>query len=1307
MAATPSRDEASSRMVGVLTRTVAQSPVVRWILHARIRRRYYNDVVFVGEDYVQVKRVKDEDDHLEYVATKTDFDTRIRAAKTFSNVPPTDDDDFPVKLEGQSSNTTEVPPQCIVLTTDSNNLLFIHMVEASSGTWCFVQQACPTPTFDRTLYQPGEHLAVDPYSRALAVAANEREVVIYSAKPKERIQHEMQTADQNWCPVSAQRPLQVDGVIQHIDFLFPPLDDNGSHNEDQILLLLIVADQRRTRALWIEWYFESDLHHATVHRGQLLETTSCVPSLLVPLRNAAFLLINGDEIMHWRHILSGAAVSSVIHYTAGEPVFPGASPRKPMWANWCRPVRGSEARDDTDFLYLIREDGGVFLFHITTSSFVDHCHAGDLDCHVGSAFASLGHPGGPDILAAAGDMSGGQIKSIGTRFTPFKRTQMSRPDKMPMELIETVPNWGSVTDMVTTTLPGKSLRSRDGIFVTSCRQPYGAITELRRGLEAPVSICFDIDLLRSVSDVWAIPLTASGHIMLVLSSPMGTRLLEMSIDASEDEITEIEDTEIAMDSAHRTLTAAFTLDGKIVQVTERSICVTAGMPVNFEDCARIDCEGDGANLAAAVEPLLSFMVVAERSGRTEQSCRLLCCTIDPAASGRQQIRETGQCELASEPLAVAISQRSVYVTTADSKLGTFAVAEDGSIQEVGWHSIPGPAEATCDSIVVLHPAASQAPTSSKALIACGLRDGRIYTRATDLSTNEYLDDGRMISFSQSKVKLVQPAYTHSDAYAISGLDTCLLTWDGGTTSPLQIQNIWLSDKQRPELAQGPTAACTLMPPANLLSSPSSSPSLADSFVVLSGDEFFAAALERNVTTVPRQIPVSGTPSRLIYAEQQRCLVCASLKYEVRSFPSSLPHGKPEERRQIYPVVDFVPTRNNTPTYTHEMQPGERVYALLEWSFKQADDKTYSFILVGGSYTKSSGSIRGRITFLQPINKGWEVKDVKEGRSISFEAPVYAMALLDDLVFVACTGKTVVVFGFAEEEKRWEQLCKPFDLASAGVYITASARKIYVSTSDDSLVCLEIIYRSNGSDYPCTLRLRSAGPRAEQLLSHLVLPSPSDNTPTTTLTTSKHGQITALTHPIATNSLSSTLLFEAQLPRSLTRLRQCNIRPRWKPSPPFGVLVDNILGCAPDGSLIGVTLLDKKLWRRLSWLQRLCEWSEELSPHSWQTPEYSVSERSFARDERVMPVGLAGGEREEVVMRTGKPRASDGHVDGDVLARLMEGGAAAARERLEAVLKEIAGGDDRAGEWVRRHLDEEVRAVREVVEVLERVLGCCL
>lgn len=1307
MPSASSEHELRRQMAGVLTRTLARSPVVRWILHARIRRNRFNDVAFVGDDFVEVKQVT-EGGHLEPVALKCDFDTRIRAAKAFSTALETDDDDF-IKHDPDESAVPAAPPQCIVLTTESNDLLFIHLADDGHGSYRFVQQACPMPKFDRLVFQPGAHLAIDPYSRAIAVAANEREVIIYSAKPKDRTQSEIQSNHRDWCPVSAQRPLQVEGVIQQIDFLYPPLDDTGSHNEDQIILLVIVVDQRRTRAYWIEWYQSSSLHHASVHRGQHLEQISTVPTLLIPLRNAMFLMVNGSVITKWKDILCGAATPRVIETTGYDSVCPGASPRKPIWANWCRPVRGSAAMSDTDYIYLIREDGRVCLLHVTSWR-SESSHAGDFDCHVGTAFASLGSSRDPDILAVAGDMSNGQTQSIGSWYSPQRLSERSRIDTMDMEPIEHITNWATVTDMVTSTLPGKSSRARDGIFVTSCRQPYGAITELRRGLAARLSLIFSLDFFRSVTDLWTLPFASTGDILLLLSSPADTKILEVPADFDAERMNLVTGRDVALGEDHPTLAAAVTPDAKIVQITSRSVCLSPGTSANFEDCARVDCDPDTTITAASIDTSRWTVVVARRIADVNPRFELVCYALygdDLEASGVSRIQEQAICEQINEPLVVATIPTNdatiACVATADGRVSIWTVGRDGSFSRLAHKSIPPSptGNSSCGSIAIIRPNTAKTSNDHELVVACGLRDGRLYLLRLNTAPITISETDHIIEFSKTIVKLTQPPGVHNIAYAMSDADTCLLSWDDESSSSIHFESIWVSDKARPELAQGPIAACAHLPHADLLAYPD----YAGSLVMISGDDFLLAKLEHTISTVPRQIPVSGTPNRLIYAEQQRCLVCASMKYDTRIFPSARPHGIPEERRQIWPVIDFVPSRSDEPSFTYDMQPGERVHALLEWSLKQGDDKKYGFILVGGSYTKPNGLVKGKITFLQPVNQSWAVVDVRERWSMKFDAPVYAFVLLDELRLVACAGKDVQVFGYSQEERRWLELCAPYGLASFGICVTTSGTLIYVSTNDDSLVRLELI-EDGASDHPFRLTPRSMGPRADKLLSHLVLSDPLTASPneTTTLMTTKTAQLIALTHPSPTTTTSKTapILFEAQLPRSLTRLRQCAIRPTWKPPPPPGVLLSNILGCAPDGTLLGIALLSDSLWRQLSWLQRLCEWDETLSPHSFQDPKYAVGEGTYARNERGMPIGLSA-RRGEVVMRTARPKEQDGHVDGDVLARAMVGGREAAVRRLRELVGEMAGRDDRAGEWVRRHLEEEMGCLEEVVEVLERVL----
>lgn len=1282
----------------VIATSVLQSPVVRCILHAKIRDWKHNDVVLVGDHAIQIKQVREEG-HLEHVFTVADFDATIRAAKVFTILSDNHDEEAIIKTEecSPSPSKNTLPPQCLVLALDSNDIVFLYLQTDSTGQHRPVHQSMPMPTFDRDLFQPGQYLAVDPRSRALAVAAYESEIVVYAAKPLERIQHELSTSYANWCPVSAQRPIKVDGVILQMDFLIPPTDD-----EDHVVLLVLVAHERRIKAIRVDWHYASDIHHARMHEALPLDQPLSAPGLLIPLRNAAFLLTNGDEIKRFDNILSGSVSCQAIKITHEDPLSSGESPRRPVWTNWCRPERGKGSDDQ---LYLAREDGNIFHVYEHGSPAVmnSSSNAGNMDCHIGTAFASVGGLGDPDILVAAGDMSSGCVKEIGPRFSPSGATTMSRSDTMEMRPVESIPNWGSVTDMMASTLPGKSERTRDGVFVTSGRQPFGAITELRYGLEVRLSVILPLEALGSAQAVWTLPRTGVGDVLVILSGPAGTTFFSLYVEDEEAEVEPLEPS--SLESKYETLLAAMLSDGRLLQVTNKTVCVAVGTDASFEDRVKIEKEGNNAILFATCNVIDGVLITAEQTNAFDSGHILVSYLLDANEESDQDhdiLDQLSSMNLPDEPLAVAcIAQHSetiAFTSDVRGKLTIFALNK-----QTGWRNVcdvdlpaseDGPG--MCDSIAVLRTTAGQRTGSqSQYLVVCGLRDGRIFSMIVTWEAELEIDARTALDFGQSSVRVTQPGSDTSTAYAMSGLETCKLSWGGGDGAALRIESLWITDKDQPELAQGAVSACAHTPPAHLLSSPK----LADSVGLLSGNGLLIGSLEQQPATVPRQIPVSGTPHRLLYLHEQRCVACASLVYGVRAFSSA-----PLERRQVWPIIDFIPTKSGAPTFSHEMQPGERVYALLEWSFKHHDDKVYSFLLVGGSYVSArSRSTRGRITFLQPTNKSWEVVDVKEGRQMRFDEPIYCLALLDPTTFVACSGCDVFIYRFDRNERKWEGICAPYKLHSAGTAISVNPGHtilITISTSKDSSVVLRLTNVTDPDrEYGVKLERYCTAPRADSSLHHL--------TPTngTCLLTSKNGKLIGLKHPPPnTNNTSSRILFEVPLPRSLTRIRQANLRPRWKPAPPPGVLVSDIIGCSADGTLTGILLIDEPLWRRLSWLQRLCEWSEELSPHSHHTPAYSVSGETFARGERGMPIGFGSGasEREsEIVMTTDRRREMDRFVDGDVLRRVLEHGGAAC---LRRVVREAAARGDVVGEWMRERLDEELEAVDEMVDLLEYIVN---
>jgi hypothetical protein len=1092
-------------------------------------------------------------------------------------------------------------------------------------------------------------------------------------------------------------------------FLGPPSDDL-----DHIILLVIVIDQKRTRAILIDWHSIHGPRHAQIHPPQTLEARGCVPNLLIPLQEASFMLATGTHVTWWKDILSGSASGKAVNIDL-PATFPGASPSMPIWASWAKPMRSQAARHTRDTVYLAREDGLVLMLEVWKTTAPVISNAGTFDCHMGSAFASLGGEGDPDILCVAGESSSGRIVSIGN-FSSIRRIgEMTREDTMRLKTVELLPNWASCTGMLATSSLHSSRtvpRDNDSVIVTSGRQPYGTITELRRGVEARSLFFVALEDARHATDMWAIPDTM-GSIVFLLSGPLSTRLFYMDADGSD--ISEI-DTASALSTSDRTLAAGFTWENQIVQVTPRGICASTSLTANFEDTIRHDLGGESQIVAASIVPSLPAVITAEQRG--DDGSVICCYSLAAAAVDRGSIL-CGPVVTVTSPI--------ICVTATAFEAGVIALAatHDGQIALVHFRGngdsrcfaavLPasGPSPAACDHIEILHAA-------GRMLAVCGLRDGRLATYEIDAESDEPLREASMIQLGASTVKIVQQPDRGGGAVAIimTGINTYRLSWDGPSAATLTMDSLWITDTDHPDYAQGSVAACAWLPDASFLSSDT----MAGSIMFASEDHLIIALLTSESTTVPRHIPTSGTPNRVVYAASMRQLVCSGLRYGVRS------RSPRQERRQIWPTIDFIPDKRTKATYVHDLQPGDRVHALLPWSVRGDNDKTYSSILVGGSYIDSRGERRGRVSFLQPLVRDWEVVQMRETRYSKFPEDVTALALYDETHYVACAGRQVILQRYHAEQCRWEKRCPPFKLASAGVKVSVETRRggnddddnnnnkiIVISTACDSIIVLSLLATPQGEHLIPT----AMGPHADLLITHITVPSPSDAASASaslTLASTKYAQLLLFGIPSPSSSSSSSLstaplLSSAQLPRSLTSLL-VSPPPSHRGPAPLGVTSSRVLGCATDGTVCAVATLHPRVWPRLFWLQRLVEWSPVLSPHLRNCPPYrwrdpGEEERGLGGvggggEMRACPIGLREGG--SVLLWSAKPRSEDWHLDGDVLARCLRDGGWEEVVRVMRGMVEEGRGGAAVRAWMREHVEAEIVALDGIVEGLRAIDG---
>lgn len=155
---------------GILTRTLLRSPVVHWILQARIRSKYKNDVLFIGQDFVEIRRLFS-DSHLEDQTVKADFGSTLRSAGVFGTtvkVPePTGVDAIirvtePEDMNLDEDSSSQIPPQVLVLALESQLLVFLYAFEDKDGKIHYVTGQRALPGQRSYPEQLGKHMAVDP-----------------------------------------------------------------------------------------------------------------------------------------------------------------------------------------------------------------------------------------------------------------------------------------------------------------------------------------------------------------------------------------------------------------------------------------------------------------------------------------------------------------------------------------------------------------------------------------------------------------------------------------------------------------------------------------------------------------------------------------------------------------------------------------------------------------------------------------------------------------------------------------------------------------------------------------------------------------------------------------------------------------------------------------------------------------------------------------------------------------------------------------------------------------------------------------
>ena len=270
------------------------------------------------------------------------------------------------------------------------------------------------------------------------------------------------------------------------------------------------------------------------------------------------------------------------------------SRRSPLWVQWAKPCRHSEYLKTHDDFYLVREDGRLEYFeimHNTPSKVQNGGEIGSIKISVDSAFAIIESPPdhGGDMCVAGGDMTDGAVCHMMAR--------------MPLDQFQTITNLAPLRDMLI--LHPKS-RDEDAhqIFVCAGKgEGHAAVAEIRRGLEARISLLVEQEDSFAVTGLWVLPETICDHLTMLISYPLQTSAVRINLQSAVLETADKDLARQGLQLSCQTLALAVIKESLIVQVTPLAVTVLSAVP-KVSSIARKHADGPVSIASISLDNML-------------------------------------------------------------------------------------------------------------------------------------------------------------------------------------------------------------------------------------------------------------------------------------------------------------------------------------------------------------------------------------------------------------------------------------------------------------------------------------------------------------------------------------------------------------------------------------------------------------------------------------------------------------------------------------------------------------------------------
>ncbi|KAF2639725.1 hypothetical protein P280DRAFT_46463 [Massarina eburnea CBS 473.64] len=1129
--------------LGILSRTVIETPFNKFVLPANIRHKNLNDVVFLGEDFVQLKEICDYG-HLRHIATKSDFRGKILAARVFGDPRQVRISTFlQSPFHRTRSSTGEekeatLPPEIIVLTLSSRTLMFLWASHNQRGPVTFYQKTVRLPPGSSRFDQLGAHLAVDPRGRAIAVAAYEGRFIIYKTKPLEAWRKEARAGD-GGLPVVDEAVIQVEGRIMHMDFL----SSGGEQDDSHVVLILVLVDKGKTKIARYEWDFRQVMDENTLRtdRAHILPEDRH-PSLLIPLRKSPdFLLICDQHISLYKRVLSGPPESTLTYIPSYIPSShrPGDSKSLPRWVQWDKAQRNPDFAKEA--FYIAREDGAVIYVERGHSNGVEITEAGSWPSPIDTAFACLNNfdnsehsQAYPDVLVSGGAGSDGLLCKVGAWPAEYSYRK-AYSDCHKFSFVESIPSWAPLGDMTLTSLQGVRTpyeRERAGIFVTDGKAPDGEVSELRCGLKAVVDDSFGG--MDGCTGLWIVDhgvqtLEYNGHeskqhyatfVFTIPPETIAIRATRIQAEGSQSEneyyspldggiwdktqlTNEDDSVQDHIIRTEETIAACCWRDEFAIQITRKEAKVLRRPTLVGVSSYSFS----SLLLGAATKANVPFIAA---SFRDADQAVVELVPIQPDGTidtrGNDHLRHKLPCDTTCIELVTLGDTVFVIIGTIDASVYLFELHQDSSLTPVYETRLTDESDSrlrmVCESAVLL-----ESEVKQEFQLVCGTRDGFI------VSTHLVRSQGRYEMVAKQFVKMgstaVQVSFCATDpstAFIACGPDFCRMR-SASTSHELNIDSIWLVDRRATAYTQGPLTALDQLP---LATGPMHADRDLGGFMfAVSGEHMVFAQLDYDVRwsshdippasleqskVVPRKIPTGATPMRMLYSQKSlhNMMVATMENKEVLKPPNGyrtlqstikalkVHDDQANEDLEIKQEEGQPSHMNRLVTWEFPLNPYERVHTMVEWTYESDKGRKHHLILVGTGITTEPGLETGRRLV---FNTGKPGSGIKLLKAFSHRHPVRCMAIYDNTHVVAIIGKYLRMYEFRPDNGCWEKQ-EQVDLPSTGVHMTISGKFIHVSTSHDSHICYEV-RRTNKPESPLSLNQVFTDSRQRSLAHHLI------------------------------------------------------------------------------------------------------------------------------------------------------------------------------------------------------------------------------